>query len=821
VKKIFFIILSIIFLQSSAQIKGYVKDKNTNERLAFVNIVYNNGKNGTSTGIDGKFKIENNNINTLTFSYLGYETKTVRLSDISDKQNIVVNLKSATYNVDEIVVFAGENPAHRIIKNAVKNRKINRPEHLKSFEYTSYNKMYFSFDIIVINKKDTLRLSDTLPHAKTHLDSAMMRLRNFKNSQYLFMTESVSKRKFMQPDKNTETIMASRVSGFKEHSFALLATQMQSLTVYDDYISILDKNYLSPVSKGSVKKYFFRITDTLFNNNNDTIFVIFFRPKKGKNFDGLKGVIQINSDNYAVQNIKAAPYDENTSVYVKIQQKYEKVEDTQWFPVQLNTEIIFKDFKSKSKKLTLNYSIVGIGKTYLQDIKLNPQVKKKEFNHIILDVDNMASKRGDDFLEKYRPDSLTLQELTTYKKIDKMGDSLNLDRKFEVYSALYQGYFPVGFFNIDLTKIVGYNNFEGLTAGLRLTTSNRVSKTLLLGGYFRYGIEDDGWKYGGNIDLHLSKKHEVDLRLHYFTDVLESSGIYNFYDKKYNLLESSSSEGYRKLFIADMFKTTGYDAEFIFRAFRYLKAKIFGAYSYDIVTNGYEFAPNEDCNFQNEFTHAQTGIRLKYAFKEKFASSEFGLISLGTKYPVIYFNFIKGTDWFNSDVEYTKYEMMLTKSFLIRNLGETSLTVKAAYTGNDIPYIYLYNGYGSRSEQFTLEAQNTFATMKMNEFLSSEMVYLFFRHNFKSLLFKTKWFKPQIAIVTNAGWGDLKYKNSHKNLQFKTMRKGYFESGLTINNIFKYNKQSYGFGVYYRYGSYAFENPTDNFAYKISFALDL
>jgi hypothetical protein len=816
-RKIFFFILTITALQLQAQIKGYVKDKKTNERLAFVNIVFDNEKTGTSTGIDGKFQIENSQIKTLTFSYLGYKTKTIDLHNIANKQNIVVSLSPTSFNVDEIVITAGENPAHRIVKLATENRNINRPEHLKSFEYTSYNKMYFTFDFILINNKDTLRLSDSLPKTKTHTDSAMMQLQDFNKKQYLFMTESVSKRKFMHPDKNHETILASKVSGFKEHSFALIATQMQSLTIYDDYISILDKNYLSPISKGSTKKYFYKITDTLYNKNNDTVFVIFFRPFKGKNFNGLTGVMQINTDNYAVQNIKAEPYDKDAVVFVKIRQKYKKIDNKQWFPVQLNTEIIFKKFKSKDKKQTLNFDIIGIGKSYLQNIKLNPQVSKKEFNHIVLNVDKMANKKDEDFWKKYRTDSLTIKEKTTYKEINKIGDSLNLDRKFEIYSTLFQGYFPLGYINIDLTKIIGYNNFEGFTAGLRLTTGNKISKTLQLGGYFRYGFNDYEWKYGGNIDLHISKKNEVDLQLHYFDDVAESSAIYDFYDKKYNLFENSSSEAYRKLFIADMYKTQGADIELHFRAFKYLKTKIFGKYSFDNITNNYVFIDNENKS-STDFYHTQTGIKLKYAYKEKFVESEYGLISLGTKYPVVYFNFIIGTDLFNSTIKYTKYELLLTKSFTFRNLGETSFIIKTAYTPDNIPYIYLYNGYASKLRQFTIEAQNTFATMNMNEFLSSELVYLFFRHNFKSLLFKTKWFKPGIAFATNIGWGNLKHTDSHKNLQYKTMNKVYYESGLTINNIVKYNHQSFGFGVYYRYGTYAFDNLADNFAYKLSFA---
>jgi hypothetical protein len=49
------------------------------------------------------------------------------------------------------------------------------------------------------------------------------------------------------------------------------------------------------------------------------------------------------------------------------------------------------------------------------------------------------------------------------------------------------------------------------------------------------------------------------------------------------------------------------------------------------------------------------------------------------------------------------------------------------------------------------------------------------------------------------------------------MDKGYFESGLLINNIFNMMKlYTLGVGVYYRYGAYSLPDVGDNFAYKFT-----
>ena len=112
-------------------VKGTVTDSVTRQKLAFVNIIINDdGTFGTTSDIDGNFSISSKSeINTLTFSYVGYKKKTVSAGNLGNK-NAKIQLSPVTYKLDEVVVVAGENPAHRIIDNVVRNRKRNNPEML-------------------------------------------------------------------------------------------------------------------------------------------------------------------------------------------------------------------------------------------------------------------------------------------------------------------------------------------------------------------------------------------------------------------------------------------------------------------------------------------------------------------------------------------------------------------------------------------------------------------------------------------------------------------------------------------------------------------
>ena len=127
----------------------------------------------------------------------------------------------------------------------------------------------------------------------------------------------------------------------------------------------------------------------MFTKSNDTVFIISYRPRKGKNFDGLKGVLYINSNKYAIQNVIAESYKgEEELVSVKIQQKYELLEGQKWFPVQLNTNLLFNNIKAQTGSKQM--SVSGIGKSYLLNINLNPELDIKYFTSTYIDVTRYA-----------------------------------------------------------------------------------------------------------------------------------------------------------------------------------------------------------------------------------------------------------------------------------------------------------------------------------------------------------------------------------------------------------------------------------------------
>ena len=92
------------------------------------------------------------------------------------------------------------------------------------------------------------------------------------------------------------------------------------------------------------------------------------------------------------------------------------------------------------------------------------------------------------------------------------------------------------------------------------------------------------------------------------------------------------------------------------------------------------------------------------------------------------------------------------------------------------------------------------------------MPFFQLKHYFNKLIL-AKHCKPTLVLGSKVAFGSLSNPEFHQGIQFKTMEKGFFESGLELQNIFK----GFGLSAYYRYGPYQLARFEDNLAVKISF----
>ena len=144
--------------------------------------------------------------------------------------------------------------------------------------------------------------------------------------------------------------------------------------------------------------------------------------------------------------------------------------------------------------------------------------------------------------------------------------------------------------------------------------------------------------------------------------------------------------------------------------------------------------------------------------------------------------------------------------------------VEGGYVFGDAPYAKLFANRGTFAN-FSIVSRNGFETMRSNEFLMDSYVALYFNHNFGTLFRVKNFIKPELSVVHNVGFGWLRDPQRHIGIPFKTMKGGFFEGGLVIDNILVLGGSGFGVGVFYRYGSTASMDPGQNFYVKMSLSV--
>jgi len=456
------------------------------------------------------------------------------------------------------------------------------------------------------------------------------------------------------------------------------------------------------------------------------------------------------------------------------------------------------------------------GYSYIEDVELFPTLRRRDFSIDEILVDVMANSQDSLFWEQRRVISLDSAEIRTYQFWDSIGEVLNLDRFMTFFDKLIQGKIQIKCFDLDLSNTLVMNEFEGMRLGFGMMTNERISKHFSIGGFFGYGLKDKLWKYGGEGILNISRKHEIDLRLSYQNTVRETgrTALYTGHN---------SLTDFRSFLASQMDQIEQMSVNFGFRALRFAKFNV--ALNHTFVKPLYD-----DYAFQSDafgsltnYRYTSLNIGLRYAFGERLMRTSTQRMSLGTRFPIIHLNYIRGINGFlNGNLEFNKFEFRADYSHTWKILGESKFRIDAGMADRSLPYGLLYTGEGSVNKNWGIFVPNYFQTIKNYEFLSDQYANVFLSHNFGSLFLRLGRFQPHFTVHHNMGWGRLSNPEHQQNIAFAVKDKGFFESGLQIDRILRLRYLNmfyigFGAGAYYRYGDHAFERTKDNFAFKFSF----
>ena len=449
------------------------------------------------------------------------------------------------------------------------------------------------------------------------------------------------------------------------------------------------------------------------------------------------------------------------------------------------------------------FPLMAVGKSYISDVTLHPHIDKSAFSEVELMVHETAGYRDDAFWTQHRIDSLTERVLNTYHLMDSLTEGNDIfDRVLNATTKLIdESSVSLGQVDLNLDDLLRLSAFRGLYMGLHLTTNDRFNPHLRFSGFGGYWTRLKDFDYGfeGKWLMDRQRQMELGCRIAHKSTAIgefggfeEGGGLFSENTYRYTFYENVMARGDW----AEWFYTT--------RFARHFKAFLtFGFGERHYYLQPFDSLPSA------HFTNAE--LKVRFAYKEKFVSTTHGIRSQGTDYPIVWFSYQRSfKDVLEGGYDYTRIKFQVEKDFQTRYVGKSSVLLQAGYATKGCPVMETFNLLGSY-EPFGLYSPGSFATMRENEFFCDRFVSLFLCHDFQGTLWSpnSQWFKPQLSLVTDLGWG------------VPTMEQGYFESGLVVKGLLSMPLVNIGAGVFYRFGAYAYPSVFDNFAFKYSMTFDL
>lgn len=830
---LFLLIGFYMFSLQAQPIRGVIRDQESGERIAFANVafLYPNGDlaGGTASDIEGRFswlpKQQPSDIHSVRVSVIGYQTKTIVL-DIEKTLYYELELVRSVKELSEIIFYAGENPAHRIIRKAVENKHRHDPEKLPAYTHKTYNKFIITISGTVAAEHaiGESSLNHTQKEDDLHVDSVgtqtIPELQDF-NKKHLFISEAISERKFRSPAKLKETVIASRISGFQNPFFSLLATNLQPFGFYRDFFTLFDKDYISPLTRNSTLRYKFILEDSTLVDQ-DTIYLISFEPMKGSRFEGLKGVLGINKSDYAVQQLIAETYDSTAMVALRFRQLYQRVEEGMWFPVQLNSLIKFK-----GQTINKNNHLIGVGSSYISDVKIgNNVVSIEDFNHLAMETLPDAGKKDSLYWVNQRPFELSSVEQKTYQFMDSALRKTGIETFTNIAMALSTDALPIGKFNLIPSRMLRVNRFEGARLGLGIETGSLLSRWVSLGAYAGWGSRDRALKYGSWLRFDINKNRGIYASFMYRQDLAEAGQVN--YGSPWQR-QALSSNTVRNVIGINMDSLQELRLDIGLRPTRRNLITTFSMLSQQMrPTYGYRFIPDtgEGNREQADFRFTEVIADLLFFARENNIQLMGRTIFSRHSFPVFKMRLTQGLSIWGSEFAYRKIDLSFEQLFRFRGFGRTQVRLDAGMVSGRIPLMKLYfmPGGEALNNRFVYINQ-TFQTVGINEFAANRYIALFFEHHFGPIYRGWRYARPSPAIIHNMAWGTMTHTDNHAGISFQVPENGLFESGLVINHIFRvvYSKTLWlglGAGVFQRYGPHMTATPEKNRAFRVLLRFD-
>lgn len=778
----------VLFAQTNAIIV-FGKITTEDSPLPFANVYVKNTTIGTTTNETGDYQIQlPKGTHTLIYQFIGYQRQEIVLTVEDQPLRQDVDLQAESYELKELVVVAGEDPAYPIMRQAMAKRKT----YLQQIDN-------YSCDTYI---KGLMSIADA--PSKFLGQEINIEGLDSNRSGIIYLSESVSNYHYQRPDDYKENIISSKVSG-NDRGFSFNRASSMEFNFYKNLVELdfAARGLVSPIARNALLYYHFRLEGS-FTEGKHTIHKIKVMPKRTQD-PVFSGYIYIQDQTWRIHSTDLvvynnpmvefvdslviqqtfAPYNEEDSIWVRIAQRF-----------YFGAKIVAFKLHGTYLATYANYSV-------------NKKFEKPFFRGEVVRIEEGANKRDSTYWEQIRPVPLTTVEQVDYQQkdsiklvrnskaykdsIDQRGNKPNVGSILATGYSHDNSYRKRSLFFSPLLASFSFNTVEGLVTQMNVDYRKRFDNKHIL-------TVQTNWRYGwGN------RHFNPHAKIRYRWNQLNFSFIAAAFGSKVSQWDAANPV---PPFMNSFFSLWGHKNflkiyEQRFGQVRYGRELIngvqgsiqLGYHDRHSLSNTTEYSWRGE-DFERTYTSNEAPIPIErhqallldvvldIRFKQQYERYPDRKFIYGSKYPKLQLRYRKGiSKWLGSDVNFDQLQLRIFDEMDFSVLGESQYNVVVGgFLNNKAMSFVDYQQFNGNEMILARDFLNHFQTTKYYQFFTNEFyVKAHYEHHFNGFIWN------KLPLIRRLKWRMVTGVNA-----FYVNQDQYFaEAFVGIDNIFKIMRLDY------------------------------
>ncbi|MBE0640719.1 MAG: carboxypeptidase-like regulatory domain-containing protein, partial [Bacteroidales bacterium] len=709
--------------------------------IPFANIYFKGTTIGVTSGFNGEFSIETARAtDTLIASYIGYLPVRIPVKT-KGFQTVKFSLVRENIELSEVIIVPGENPAEVILKRIIRDKALNNQEEYARYNFEAYNKIEFDANNISDKFMDR-RILRPFNFIFDYMDTSAI---NGKSYLPIFISETISRNYYRREPRSTkEVISANQVSGIKNASVStFLGDIEQKINIYDNYLTIFQKNFVSPVANFGLMYYRYYLVDSTWVNGRWS-YEIMFKPRRKQELTFV-GSFWVDRETNAVARFDMRMVDDANMNFVNdlvLRQEFNLIEGRYWMKVR---EHMVADFNVVEDTRAI-LGFFGHKTTTYRDFRFDEAADDKvHASPVNIIVEKDALDKDEMFWDASRHDTLSADEQKIYHMIDTLSSLPVFNTYVDIIKMITTGYYINGNFEWGpYMSVVSFNTLEGIRFRLGGRTSNYFSKRIMFDAHLAYGTEDQEFKYGGGLLYMVNKNPRRTLSATYRYDIEQLGQSQSAFREDFLLAALLRRRPMDKLSkVQEMLGA--YEHEW-FNGFSntlsFARRNIFAVGGTD-----FSFLTPEGEDMRRSLLTTEMGLQLRMAYKERFVMGEFERVSLGAMYPILDVRYAMGVKGLmGGEFNYHRLQVGVRHWFNVGAFGWSKYILEAGRIWGQLPYPLPKIHEGNETYSFD---EYSFNMMNYYEFISDKYFSAYYTHHFLGL------FLNRVPLMRKLKWREV------------------------------------------------------------------